>query len=54
MVNDDQDDSLSYTFPYVCTQCGHEWEMNYHDIMRLTDSPVMPCGHEWACLDMVR
>lgn len=53
-MNDDQDDSLSYTFPYVCKQCGNEWEMNYHDIMRLTDRHEMPCGCLWAALDFKR
>lgn len=46
-------DSSFHKFPYVCKQCGNEWEMNYHDIMRLTDSPCMPCGCLWVNLDYV-
>lgn len=46
-------DSLAYTLPYVCKQCGNQWEMNFYDIMRLTDKPTMECGCLWACLTVL-
>ena len=34
-------------YPYRCAVCGAESWMSLADILRLTNAPVMPCGHRW-------
>lgn len=50
----DKEDARLIKFPYCCQACGNEFWMNFYDIMRLTDNPLMPCGCKWQYLDFRR
>lgn len=54
MQEHDQLSALDYKFPYFCRNCDVAWQMNFYDIMRLTERDTMPCGCPWGAMDFRR
>jgi DNA-directed RNA polymerase subunit RPC12/RpoP len=47
-----EENSLRIAWVYRCANCGEQFSWCYYDLLRLTDSPTMPCGCRWIFLTM--
>lgn len=52
MSEDANNEAFMHKWRYICEVCGATWLMNFYDRERLTNQPLMPCGHTWEHLNM--